>query len=62
MPCDPKPITYKEDPSGSLTLVTNDGRIVRAKADATSDLVGYVSHFATCPDADRWRKTKGGQC
>lgn len=56
MPCDAKPIPYTEDPAGNLTLVTSDGRVVRAKADATSDFVGYVSHFATCPDANKWRR------
>ena len=56
MPCDAKPIPYKEDASGSLTLVTSEGRVVRAKADATSDTFGYTSHFATCPDANTWRK------
>ena len=58
MPCDAKPIPYKEDATGSLNLVTKDGRIVRAKADAKSDLVGYVSHFATCPNANAHRKAR----
>ena len=58
IPCDPKPIPYKEDSSGSLTLVTNDGRVIRARMDITSDALGYVSHFATCPDAKSWRRNK----
>lgn len=58
MPCDAKPIPYTEDPTGSLTLVTSDGRIVRAKADATSDQVGYISHFETCPNANAHRKAR----
>lgn len=58
MPCDAKPIPYTEDPTGSLTLVTPDGRIVRAKSDATSDQVGYISHFATCPNANAHRKAR----
>lgn len=56
MPCDPKPIPFVEDKTGSLTLVTKDGRVVRAKADASSDEFGYVSHFATCPNANQHRK------
>lgn len=56
MPCDAKPIPYTEDPAGNLTLVTNDGRVVKARADLNSDNVGYTSHFATCPDANKWRK------
>lgn len=56
MPCDAKPISYREDDNGSLTLVTSDGRVIKAKADATSDTFGYISHFATCPSANEWRK------
>lgn len=56
MPCDAKPIPYREDPAGSLTLITSEGKVVKAKPDATSDTFGYVSHFATCPHADAWRK------
>lgn len=56
MPCDKKPIPYREDPSGSMQIVTKDGRVVRAKLDASSDVFGYVSHFATCPDAEKWRQ------
>lgn len=55
MPCDPDPIPYREDSLGSMMIVTNDGRVVRAKIDAGSETVGYVSHFATCPDAEKWR-------
>lgn len=55
MPCDPEPIPYREDALGSMMIVTNDGRVVRAKIDAASEAVGYVSHFATCPDAEKWR-------
>ena len=56
MPCDAKPIPYTEDSTGSLTLVTKDGRVVRAKADMSSDNFGYVSHFATCPNANTHRR------
>ena len=56
MPCDATPIPYVDDPAGSLLLVTNSGNVVRARADATSDKFGYVSHFATCPNADKHRR------
>lgn len=56
MPCDAKPIPYVEDPAGSLMIVTKDGRVVRAKADAISDEFGYISHFATCPAANDFRR------
>lgn len=56
MPCDAKPIPYEEDPTGNLTLVTPDGRVVKARADAGSETFGYISHFTTCPQANYWRK------
>lgn len=56
MPCDAKPIPFVE--GGNLTLVTKDGRVVKATADATSEKFGYVSHFATCPNADAHRKER----
>lgn len=56
MPCDPKPIPYKEDQAGNLTLITSEGKVIKAKADATSESKGFVSHFATCPEADKFRK------
>ena len=56
MPCDAKPIPFTEDAAGSLTLVTSDGRVIKAKPDASSDQMGYVSHFATCPNAAAHRK------
>ena len=57
MPCDAKPIPYREDPNGSLSLVTKDGRVVRAVIDLNADDFGYVSHFATCPDASKYRRS-----
>jgi hypothetical protein len=54
IPVDPDP---RED--GNLERV--EGNIVRVSAQAT-DLFGgdrYVSHFATCPDAEEWRREHG---
>lgn len=47
MPVDAKP-ERRLVPTGS----TRDGK-PRMRVRAT-----YVSHFATCPDADRWRKDR----
>ena len=62
MPCDAQPIRYrkaqKKEP-GALLLVTIDGKIARGIPDQDSDLVGYTSHFATCPNADQHRKKEG---
>lgn len=62
MPCNPRGIHYREQVHGDegcmLKLVTPDGNVVVGQAceENESELVGYVSHFATCPNADRHRK------
>jgi len=56
MPCDAGGILCRPDKQGDLTLVTRDGKTIRAVKDETSELVGYTSHFATCPAANGWRK------
>lgn len=60
MPVDPEPIPYKTElPSPKKqTLVTEDGRVVSGFLDLESDKIGYVSHFATCPSAGRFRGAK----
>lgn len=60
MPVDPEPIPYKTElPSPKKqTLVTEDGRVVSGFLDLGSDKIGYVSHFATCPSAGRFRGVK----
>ena len=59
IPCDPNLIAYTEDPNGKLTVVTHDGRVIKAhEYDGVTpcDDFGRISHFATCPMADRFRK------
>lgn len=56
MPVDAKPVPYRADPGGSLSLVTMTGRVERGVLDLDSDRQGYVSHFATCPAADSFRR------
>ena len=56
MPVDAKPIPFRSDPKGGLTLVEEDGRVVRGMMDIESDKYGYTSHFATCPMASQFRK------
>lgn len=59
MPCDAAPISYSENqhPSAEcLTLVTPEGKIVKAVFDPSGDKIGYTSHFATCPNANQHRK------
>ena len=50
--------------SGEKTelFVTEDGAVVhgvRAEEDQKFTHIGYISHFATCPNADQHRKRGG---
>ena len=61
MPVDAKPIHYKiavPGSTGTLQLVTKDGTVVNCFLDPLSDLIGYTSHFATCPNANMHRKSR----
>lgn len=56
MPVNVDPIEYRPDENGPITIVTAAGRVIRGKEDHTANLFGYMSHFATCPDADKFRR------
>ena len=60
IPCDPAIILYRRSTTGSKTVVTRNGEVI--KADIVSEAYmhgeGYISHFATCPDASAHRKVK----
>ncbi len=62
MPCDAAPISYSEilHPASKsddfLTLVTDKGTLVRTVLDPGGDKLGYTSHFATCPNANAFRR------
>lgn len=56
--CNPEPIKYDEARKGML-LLTLTGKYF--KVDGVSsypNVVGYESHFATCPEANQWRGKK----
>ena len=58
MPCDAQPVTFRPSETGGQMVVTPDGRVVRAdvvKGDSSGSL-GYISHFATCPKAGKYKK------
>ena len=58
IPCDPAPVYYKATPNGKDKVVTNRGEVVSCEivpgADATD--AGYRPHWATCPQAGRFKK------
>ena len=55
MPCDPDPIRFTPA-GGPETFVTREGKVERGKRNPQGSKVGFISHFATCPQADRFRK------
>ena len=63
-PCDPEPVWVKQDPSGK-NYIRKDGTTVigTIAGDADDDpdsnfIEAYVSHFATCHAAGRFRKPR----
>ncbi|TXH53451.1 MAG: hypothetical protein E6Q97_13240 [Desulfurellales bacterium] len=63
MPCDPDELHHDEMDQGDV-FVTLDGHTQKVdKAKSYPNLKGYISHFATCPDAELWRnkQQEGGK-
>ena len=57
MPCDPEPIYYR--PGGSVKLVSSGGEVVSCTPvdnPAESDLWGYMPHWSTCNNPNKFRK------
>lgn len=64
IPCNEAPIYYIEKPrSGSKKIVTPNGQVLSCEYTAEPSKatgVGYVPHWATCPQADKFRKKARG--
>lgn len=59
MPVDDTILNYKVDPKGKERIVTPGGDVVACVTGVSADEAtgfGYISHFATCPNANRHRK------
>jgi hypothetical protein len=54
MPCDPVGVRFMPMPGAKETYITPDGSAIRG-AQAPDGAMGYISHFATCPAADKFR-------
>lgn len=58
MPCDPQPVAFWQRKGGMAKIVTPNGEVVSADLDGLPGMEsgeGYISHFATCPEAERFR-------
>ena len=59
MPVDPEPRCFIPG-GGPNTYVMEDGSICRGRSpdygERDGSRFGYISHFATCPAADKFRK------
>lgn len=55
-PCDPEPVAW-DDVDEGMTLIGEDGIVYKSNGMLLDDNQSYfVSHFSTCPDAEKWRK------
>ena len=59
MPVDPDKVFYWQSAAGQNKIVTPRGEIVSAHLDGPSEACtgqGYISHWATCPQAEAFRR------
>ena len=60
MPCDAQPVTYQAQSKAKDKIVTQNGEVISCIIgpedinEATG--IGYVPHWATCPNSDKFRK------
>ena len=61
IPVNVEQITYQQKAGGSLKVVTPNGEVISGELAGDPQKatgIGYISHFATCPEADGMRKRK----
>lgn len=61
IPVDAKEVTYWQKPDGAQKIVTPNGEVVSADLEGDPQKatgIGYISHFATCPEAEKFRKPR----
>ena len=61
IPVNPEEVAYEQKAGGSLKIVTPNGEVFSAEQPADPQKatgIGYISHFATCPNADSFRKKR----
>ena len=61
VPVDEKSLNFLPDPNGNELFVLVDGSTQRGtlvEEESNSSQIGFISHFATCPEADKFRKPR----
>lgn len=61
IPVNPEEVAYEQKAGGSLKIVTPNGEVLSAERPADPQKatgIGYISHFATCPASDSFRKPR----
>ena len=64
IPCNYKPVLYKEKAGAKEKIVTRNGMVVSCVLNVdlgSATGIGYIPHWATCPKADQFRK-KANTC
>lgn len=59
MPCDAKPIVYRKEPGAKEKVVTPNGEVLSCVLDGPAEEmtgIGYIPHWATCPQANKFRR------
>jgi hypothetical protein len=61
IPVNAEQITYEQKAGGSMKVVTPNGEVISGELAGDPQKatgIGYISHFATCPEADSFRKKR----
>ena len=61
IPVNAEQITYQQKAGGSLKVVTPNGEVISGELAGDPQKatgIGFISHFATCPEADKFRKPR----
>lgn len=56
MPCNAGKVFYIENVNGKDIIVTPNGEVVRGDINENGTKEGYISHFATCSNANKHRR------
>lgn len=55
-PVNADPVRFDFQLGGKDRIVTGNGEVITGVISESGEEKGYVSHFATCPDANQFRR------